>query len=132
MYDVPRIGEPFALRGTRDVAVVLDEFTPTHLDAWHGRALVAPSALPSPPGGSAGDVPARVLVVRHAGDVAGRRPAFGRRRARLDALLDLRPPPGPLLGIVVEREGPTLLWLPDRDAALLARELSRAEWRTFL
>lgn len=129
MYDVPRLGEPFALRGQREVALVLDEFMPTHLDAWLGRALVAPSALPGPSGDS--DLPARVLVVRHAGDVVGKAPVVGRRRARLRAVAGVRPPEVPLLGVVVEKDGATLLWLAERDPAILARNLSRVNWRLF-
>jgi hypothetical protein len=37
-----------------------------------------------------------------------------------------------LLGVVVEAAGTALLWLPPRDPALLARELSRREWRDHL
>lgn len=135
-YDVAPLGRPIALRGQRDVALVLDEFTPTHLDAWLGRALAPPSALPEPVSGggrSADDeVAARAVVVRHSGDVAGRTPSFGRRRSRLDAVLEAKPPSTPLLGVVVEEREVSLLWLPDRDPALLVRELSRADWRLFL
>jgi hypothetical protein len=136
MYDVPRLGVPFVPRGLRDVALVLDEFTPTRYDAWLGRALAPLPALPSPLSGGGrfadGEVPARAVVVRHSGDVAGRVPAFGRRRSRLAAVLDVTPPPAPLLGVVVEDSGVSLLWLPDRDPATLARDLSRADWRLFL
>ena len=118
MYDVPVVGDAFVPRGLRGVAVVLDEYVPTHLDAWLGRALLA-------------DVtPARVLVVRHAGDVRGRAPWRG--RGRVAAVKDARPPERPLYGVVVEERETALVPLPDRDPALLVRELSRAEWRTFL
>jgi hypothetical protein len=116
MYDVPRLGEAFTPRGLRGATVVLDEFTPTHLDAWLGRVLLADGTA------------ARALVVRHAGDVLGRKPLL----RRSGAVLDTSPPPRPLAGIVVEANGTTLVWLPDRDPALLATELSRAEWRSFL
>jgi hypothetical protein len=134
MYDVPPVGRPLTLRGTKDAAVVLDAFAPTHLDAWRGRAVVDPAAVqgvPSAPPLAAGDggVTARAVVVRHGGDVAGRTPRL--RRHRLAAVRDATPPEQPLLGIVVEPGGTTLLWLPPKDPELLARELSRAEWRTF-
>ena len=130
MYDVPPLGEPFLPRGVRGVALVLDEFAPTHLDAWLGRAALDPIAVAD--GKPGDDVTARALVVRHAGDVrSGRRGWFGARR-RLAAVHESAPPPQPLLGVVVERQGTTLLWLPDRDPARLAVELSRRDWREHL
>ena len=127
MYDVPPIGRPITLRGTRDAAVILD--------AWTGRAVAVPSAIQGVPSNEpqrVGDaVAARAVVVRHAGDVAGRTPMFGARRARAEALLSAQPPGEPLLGIVVEAGGTSLLWLPAKDPAALARDLSRTEWRTF-
>jgi hypothetical protein len=135
MYDVPPIGRPITLRGTRDAAVLLDAFEPTHLDAWTGRAVAVPSAIQGVPSNDplrVGDaVAARAVVVRHAGDVVGRTPVFGARRARAEALLHADPPGEPLLGVVVEAHATTLLWLPAKDPAALARELSRAEWRAF-
>ncbi|MDQ1711253.1 MAG: hypothetical protein QOE45_703 [Frankiaceae bacterium] len=135
MYDVPPIGRPLVLRGTRDAAVTLDEFAPTHLDAWLGRAVADPAAIqgvPSAEPARAGDdVAVRAVVVRHGGDVAGRTPLFGARRRRAEAVLHADPPAEPLLGIVVEPGATSLLWLPAKDPALLARELSRAEWRSF-
>lgn len=129
MYDIPRLGEPFALRRRGDVALVLDEFVPTHLDAWLGRAVLDPVAVDDPPGD---DVAARVLAVRHAGDMTGSRRTWGRRGRRLREAYEASPPPTPLLGVVVEETGPTLLWLPDRDPARLAVELSRRDWRDHL
>jgi hypothetical protein len=111
MWDVPPLAEPFALRGRRDAAVVLDAFTPTHLDAWTGRAFVDGRAL-------------RCVVVRHAGDVRGR----GRRG--LATVWESAPPPEPVLGIVVEERGPTLVWLPPGEHH--ARDLSRRDWRAFV
>jgi hypothetical protein len=135
MYDVPPIGRPITLRGTRDAAVILDAFAPTDLDAWTGRAVAVPSAIQGVPSNEpqrVGDaVAARAVVVRHAGDVVGRTPMFGARRARAEALLSAQPPGEPLLGIVVEAGGTSLLWLPAKDPAALARDLSRTEWRTF-
>lgn len=116
MYDVPAIGEAFFLRGLKGAAVVLDEFTPTHLDAWRARLLLADGTT------------ARALVVRHAGNVKG----SALRRARLREVEQSAPPPTPLAGIVVEERSATLVWLPERDPTLLARELSRADWRSFL
>ena len=130
MYDVPRLGEPFLARGLRDVAAVLDAFTPTHLDAWLGRAVLDPTAAAD--GTPGPDVAARVLVVRHTGDVASRRLAWGRRGRRLRAAAAAAPPERPLLGLVVEQTGATALWLPDRDPAALAVELSRRDWRDHL
>ena len=118
LYDVPRLGEPFAPRGLRGAALVLDAFTPTHLDAWRGRVLLADGTA------------ARALVVRHAGDVVGRPPLRG--RGRLRAVLGTEPPERPLAGIVVTEAGAELVWLPERDVDLLARELSRERWRDFL
>lgn len=133
VYDVPPLGEPFVLRGARDVAVVLDVFTPTHLDAWTGRAVFAEPAVagtPSrPPLAVGGDLTARAVVVRHAGDVRGRRRLLG--PGRLDAVRDAQPPPEPVVGIVVEAGTTTLLWLAPDDPAVLARDLSRADWRAY-
>ena len=118
MYDVPAVGEPFFPRGLKGAAVVLDAFTPTHVDAWRGRVLLADGTA------------ARALVVRRAGDVMTRGRLLG--RARLQAVLDSDPPERPLAGLVVEERGTTLHWLPERDPDLLARELSRERWRDFL
>ena len=117
MFDVPKVGEAFTVRGLKGAAVVLDEFTPTHLDAWRGRVLLADGTA------------ARALVVRHAGNVRGRSLLGG---GRVRAVRECAPPATPLAGIVVEERTTTLVWLPERDPALLARELSRAEWRSFL
>ncbi len=116
MYDVPRIGEPFPLRGVRDVLLTLDEFAPTHLDAWYGRATLAGREVPA-------------VVVRHAGDVM--RHGLGRRRKAED-LLPGEPGPDAVLGVVVEADGVSLRWLPPKEPAALARDLSRKNWRAFL
>jgi hypothetical protein len=134
MYDVPPLGEPFGLRGVRDVALVLDTFAPTHLDAWLGRAVLpdgAATGAPSrPPLALGAGLTARALVVRHAGDVAKHRALFG--RGRLDAVRKADPPGEPLLGVVVEQRGATLLWLPPDNERNLAVALSRADWRAFV
>lgn len=111
MYDVPELGRPLRLRGLR-ASVVLDEFAPTHLDAWYGTAYVGDRRVPA-------------VVVRHGGDVAAHGLGLGRR-----AVPD-QPADGAVLGVVVEPRGASAVWLPERDRALLARELSRAEWRSF-
>jgi hypothetical protein len=116
MYDVPRIGEPFPLRGVRDVLLTLDEFAPTHLDAWYGRADLGGREVPA-------------VVVRHAGDVM--RHGLGRRRKAAD-LLPEDAPPDAVLGVVVEEDGVSLRWLPPGDPAAAARDLSRRDWRAFL
>lgn len=125
------------LRGRRDLAVVLDEFAPTHLDAWFGRAVVVPSAVqgvPSDapdllPGDPEGALVTRVVVVRHGGSISGRRPMFGIRRRRLDALLGVAPPDAPLLGVVIEAGSVTALWVRG-EAQQAALSLSDAAWRS--
>ncbi len=135
-WDVPPIGRPFLVRGRRDAAVVLDDFQPTHLDAWLGRAIVLPAGVTGVPsdaptlvaGDPEGALAARVVVVRHGGDLVGRTPWFGVRRRRLDALLTADPPGEPLLGVVLDPGGATLLWVRGRPGAAAAA-LSALDWR---
>ncbi len=135
-WDVPPVGQPLALAGRKDVALVLDEFVPTTLDAWRGRAVVLPggvTGVPSDapqllPGDPEGALVARVVVVRHGGDVEGRTPRLGVRRSRLDHLLAADPPAEPLLAVVVEPGGATLTWMRG-DPGRIAADLSRPDWR---
>lgn len=137
MDEIPPIGAPLAARGRRDLAVVLDEFAPTHLDAWLGRAVVVPAGalgVPSDapdllPGDDEGALVARAVVVRHKGSLSGRRPFLGRGRARLDALLTAAPPATPLLGIVVEAGSVTAVWVRGEPHDVAAA-LSHPSWRS--
>jgi hypothetical protein len=105
MYDVPPLGEPLPLRGVR-VTVTLDEFAPTHVDAWYGRAVVGAGTYPA-------------VVVRLAGDVV-RRGLLARR----GAVPPEPPSPGAVLGVVVRADGASVRWLPPGDPAAHALELS--------
>jgi hypothetical protein len=104
-YDVPPLGQPLPLRGLR-VTVTLDEFAPTGVDAWYGRALVGATTYPA-------------VVVRRAGDVVRRGLLARRGAAPPDP-----PEPGAVLGIVVDDGGATAAWHPPGDPAALARTLS--------
>jgi len=135
--EIPQIGMPLAVRGRRDLAVVLDEFAPTHLDAWRGRAVVVPAGVRGVPDDAPdqlvddaeGALVVTAVVVRHAGGLSGRRPMFSStRRRRLDALLTAAPPARPLLGVIVERDGVSAVWL-GRDPDAAARQLSAPDWR---
>ncbi len=134
--EIPPIGTPLSVRGRKDLAVVLDEFAPTHLDAWTGRAVVLPAGVRGAPddaptllpGDPEGALVVRAVVVRHAGSVSGRRPMFGVRRSRLDSLLSADPPLRPVLGVVVEASGVTALWVVGELGAV-AVALSSADWR---
>jgi hypothetical protein len=105
MYDVPPLGRPLPLRGLR-VTVTLDEFAPTGVDAWYGRAVVGSVTYPA-------------VVVRRAGDVV-RRGLLTRR----GSVPGNPPEPGAVLGIVVDAEGATAAWHPPGDPSALARTLS--------
>lgn len=134
--EIPPIGTPLAVRGRKDLTVVLDEFTPTHLDAWTGRAVVVPAGVRGVPddapalltGDPEGALVVRAVVVRHGGSVSGRRPMLGVRRARLDALLQADPPAHPVLGVVVEASEVTALWVRGAVADV-ANALSSPSWR---
>jgi hypothetical protein len=104
MYDVPPIGVALPLRGVR-VTVTLDEFAPTHVDAWYGHAVVGDRAYPA-------------IVVRLAGDVVHR------GLLRRGAVPPDAPSPDAVLGVVVERDGATVRWLPPGDRVTYARNLS--------
>jgi hypothetical protein len=136
-FEVPPIGKPFFVRRAPDVAVVLDEFAPTHLDSWRGRAALPASAASGKPS----DAPVviddllvvRAVVVRHGGDVRGRTPHLGRRRHALDVLVAGGPaealPETPLVAVVLEQHETTVCWVrgvPDQVSA----ELSQADWRS--
>ncbi len=134
--EVPVLGRPLAVRGRPDLAVLLEDFTPTHIDAWTARAVFPAgqaAGRPSrPPVGLSGDpdgaVVARAVVVRHGGDVSRRTPRLGRRRRRLDALLTAQPPGEPLVAVVIEEGGSHLLWVTGEPADV-ARRLSAPGWR---
>lgn len=135
--EIPVLGTPLAVRGRKDLSVLLDEFTPTHLDAWQGRAVVVPSGVRGVPadapdllsGDGEGALLARAVVVRHGGSVSGRGLIFGARRRRLDALLTARPPSIPLLGIVIEPAGVTAVWVSGEPGEVALR-LSSADWHS--
>ncbi len=133
-YEIPPIGKPFGVRGLKDLGLVLDEFTPTHLDSWRGRAVFplslargVPSATPLTDQ-DAGAVVASAVVVRHAGNLTGGPVRFGARRHRLDLLLTARPELTPLVGVVVEAGETSLVWV-DGGLATVAAALSRPDWR---
>jgi hypothetical protein len=110
MYDVPPLGRPFRPRGTRHLTLTLDEFAPTHLDAWLATATVGGETV-------------QAVVVRHAGDVArgGGRLLGARRQSP-----PWPPPePGAVLAVVVTERGAALSWLPPGDRARYAADLSR-------
>lgn len=135
--EIPPVGVPFAVRRRRDVALVLDEFAPTHLDAWLGRAALLPAGVLGVPSDAPDLVPddpegavlARAVVVRHTGPVTGRRPLFGARRRRLDVLLTADPPPAPLVGIVIEAADVTAVWVRGEPGDVAA-QLSSPGWRS--
>ena len=135
-WEVPPLGTPFALRRCKDAAIVLDDFRPTHLDAWVGRAVVLPAAVqgvPSDapdllPGDPEGALVAQAVVVRHTGNLVGRSPWFGVRRRRLDHLIAADPPDEPLLGVVIEVTGATILWVRGKPDEV-ATTLSGPDWR---
>ena len=114
MYDVPGLGRPIRLRGLK-LSVVLEEFAPTHVDAWYGTAYLGERRIP-------------VVVVRHRGDVErrGLRLPLGPQNAVPDP-----PDDDAVLGVVVEERGASAVWRAPRDRAVLARDLSRADWRAF-
>jgi hypothetical protein len=108
LYDVPPVGVPFRLSGARGVTVTLDEYAPTHLDAWYATAVVGGRTV-------------RAVVVRHAGDVARRR---GLRIGFARAVVPEPPSGDAMLAVVVTAAGATFRWLPPGDPGAAARALS--------
>jgi len=137
--EIPAIGVPMSVRGRRDLAVVLDEFAPTHLDVWTGRAVVVPSGVQGVPsdapsllsGDSEGALVARAVIVRHSGAISGRRPLLGVRRRRLDALLTMDPPEAPVLGVIVDSGSVSAVWVRGTPQDL-ATTLSNPAWRSMV
>jgi hypothetical protein len=137
-FEVPALHRAFVLRGAPEVAVILDEFTPTHIDVWRGRAALPPEAALGTPSDAPrvvdGALHTRAVVVRHGGDVTGRVPRFGARRHRLDGLLrgvSAEVPDTPLLAVVLEEATTTVFWVRG-EAAPVAQRLSDAGWRTLV